>query len=138
MPAWGAPAPTQQSVAAAPQPAAVSLIATDSNTTTQAPEANLGAKYWPLNGTAPGAQDWATFDWAAQYGGATAAAGGKKGAASTSSYSAPAEKTVYGPGAISAGSSSYGAGNGAAVSLVAVRGTPRAAPIDPVLAAKIA
>jgi hypothetical protein len=39
MPAWGAPA--QQPVAAAPQPAAVSLVATDA-ATTAAPQANPG------------------------------------------------------------------------------------------------
>jgi hypothetical protein len=45
---------------------------------------------------------------------------------------------TYGTGATgAAGSTSYSAGNGAAVSLVAVGGTP-AATIDPILAGKIA
>lgn len=58
------------------------------------------------------------------------------GAATT--YGAPTGANTYGPGgATAAGASSYTAGNGAAVSLVAVGGTP-ATPVDPVLAAKIA
>ena len=45
---------------------------------------------------------------------------------------------TYGTGATgAAGSTSYSAGNGAAVSLVTVGGTP-AATIDPILAGKIA
>lgn len=45
---------------------------------------------------------------------------------------------TYSPGATgAAGSTSYSSGNGAAVQLVAVKGTP-AAPVDPILAGKIA
>jgi len=49
LPAWGAPA--SQPVATAPQPAAVSLLATDAPATTAAPMTNPGTKYWSGNTT---------------------------------------------------------------------------------------